>query len=134
MDPAKRSFLSSLLTVILEKLKWDEEADPEDMDEDDKAAFEELRKVRGSVVVHRRQEQQPHVTSQELRTFMDSTLLVDPDLVTESVRTLALNTLSAYQNGVTLKWNDAELAVYLVYIFGEINKCEYPFTYTLGCI
>ena len=79
-------------------------------------------------------EQQPYVTSQELRTFMDSTLLVDPDLVTESVRTLALNTLSAYQNGVTLKWNDAELAVYLVYIFGEINKCEYPFTYTLGCI
>ena len=40
--------LSSLLTVILEKLKWDEEADPEDMDEDDKAAFEDLRKVRRS--------------------------------------------------------------------------------------
>ena len=45
LDPAKRTFLSSLLTVILEKLKWDEESDPEDMDEDDKAAFEELRKV-----------------------------------------------------------------------------------------
>ncbi|TBU33297.1 ARM repeat-containing protein [Dichomitus squalens] len=102
LDPAKRSFLSSLLSVILEKLKWDEESDPEDMDEDDKAAFEELRK--------------------ELRTFMDSTLLIDPELVTESVRTLALNTLTAYQNGVALKWNDAELAVYLVYIFGEINK------------
>ena len=45
LDPAKRSFLSSLLSVILEKLKWEEEADPEDMDEDDKLAFEELRKV-----------------------------------------------------------------------------------------
>ncbi len=55
---------------------------------------------------------------------MDSILIIDPDLVTESVRTLALNTLNAYQNGVTLKWNDAELAVYLVYIFGEINKCR----------
>ncbi|OJT11445.1 Exportin-T [Trametes pubescens] len=102
LDPSKRSFLSSLLTVILEKLKWDEESDPEDMDEDDKAAFEDLRK--------------------ELRTFMDSTLMIDPELVTDSVRTLALNTLTAYQNGVSLKWNDAELAVYLVYIFGEINK------------
>ncbi|KAH9849715.1 ARM repeat-containing protein [Lenzites betulinus] len=102
LDPTKRSFLSSLLTVILEKLKWDEESDPEDMDEDDKAAFEDLRK--------------------ELRTFMDSTLMIDPELVTDSVRTLALNTLNAYQTGVTLKWNDAELAIYLVYIFGEINK------------
>ncbi|KAI0359842.1 ARM repeat-containing protein [Trametes cingulata] len=102
LDPSKRSFLSSLLTVILEKLKWDEESDPEDMDEDDKAAFEELRR--------------------ELRTFMDSILMIDPELVTDSVRTLALNTLTAYQNGVSLKWNDAELAVYLVYIFGEINK------------
>ena len=47
LEPSKRSFLSSLLTVILEKLKWEEDADPEDMDEDDKAAFEELRKVNG---------------------------------------------------------------------------------------
>ncbi len=47
LEPSKRSFLSSLLTVILEKLKWDEESDPEDMDEDDKAAFEGLRKVGG---------------------------------------------------------------------------------------
>ncbi|KAH9945166.1 ARM repeat-containing protein [Epithele typhae] len=102
LEPSKRSFLSSLLTVILEKLKWDEESEPDDMDEDDQAAFEELRK--------------------ELRVFMDSALVIDPNLVTDSVRTLALNTLTAYQNGVSLKWNDAELAIYLVYIFGEMNK------------
>ena len=54
---------------------------------------------------------------------MDSILVIDPDIVTEAVRTLALNTLTAYQNGVALKWNDAELAVYLVFIVGEINKC-----------
>ncbi|KAI0671757.1 ARM repeat-containing protein [Trametes maxima] len=102
LDPTKRSFLSSLLSVILEKLKWDEESDPEDMDEDDKTAFEDLRR--------------------DLRTFMDSTLIIDPELVTDSVRTLALNTLTAYKNGAALKWNNAELAVYLVYIFGEINK------------
>lgn len=53
---------------------------------------------------------------------MDSVLSIDQDLVTDAVRTLALNTLTAYRNGVSLKWNDAELAIYLVYIFGEINK------------
>lgn len=35
----------SLLQVILEKFKWDKDDDPDDMDEDDKAAFEDLRKV-----------------------------------------------------------------------------------------
>ena len=60
----------------------------------------------------------------DLRTFMDSVLVIDPSLVTGDVQTLAMNTLNAYQNGVAVKWNDAELAVYLVYIFGEINKCE----------
>ena len=65
---------------------------------------------------------------------MDSTLLIDPELVTDAVRTLALNTLTAYKNGVVLKWNDAELAVYLVYIFGEINKSEWPYPpRTLPC-
>lgn len=29
----------------MQKLKWDEEADLEDMDDDDKAEFETLRKV-----------------------------------------------------------------------------------------
>ena len=55
---------------------------------------------------------------------MDSVLVIDLSLVTGAVQTLAMNTLNAYQNGVGVKWNDAELAVYLVYIFGEINKCE----------
>jgi hypothetical protein len=36
-----------------------------------------------------------------------------------------LNTISAYQNGVAIKWHDAELAIYLVFIFGEINKSKY---------
>ncbi|KAH9949908.1 ARM repeat-containing protein [Amylocystis lapponica] len=102
LDDTKRSFLTSLLSVILDKLKWDEDSDPDDMDEDDKAAFEELRK--------------------DLRTFMDSTLVIDQALVTDALRTLAINTLTAYQNGAAIKWNDAELAVYVCYIFGEINK------------
>ncbi|KAA1467486.1 ARM repeat-containing protein [Dentipellis sp. KUC8613] len=102
IDEQKRAFLVSLLSVILQKMRWDEDADPDDIDEDDKAAFEGLRK--------------------ELRSFVDSILSIDQDLVTEAVRIHALDTLSAYRSGAPVKWSDAELAVYLVYIYGEINK------------
>ncbi|KAJ7274411.1 armadillo-type protein [Mycena haematopus] len=102
IDDNKRSFLTSLLQVILTKMKWHEDTDLEDPDEDDNAEFEAMRK--------------------ELRTLMDGILAVDQDLVTDAVRSLALNTIGAFQNGITVKWNDAELGVHLVYIFGEINK------------
>ena len=36
LDETRRSFLTQLLGVILQKLKWEEEADPDDEDEDDK--------------------------------------------------------------------------------------------------
>lgn len=61
---------------------------------------------------------------QDLRVLLDSILSIDQDLVTDAVRTLALNTITAYQSGVAIKWNDAELGIYLVYIFGEINKSK----------
>lgn len=56
---------------------------------------------------------------------MDSILSIDQDLVTGAVRTLALSTITAYQNGISIKWHDAELGIYLVYIFGEINKSKW---------
>lgn len=61
----------------------------------------------------------------DLRIFTDSILTIDQDLVTEAVRSLALSTITAYRNGVNLKWYDAELGVYMVYIFGEINKSAF---------
>jgi exportin-T len=45
LSPARREFLVSLVSVVLQKLKWDPDEDPNDMDEDDKAAFEGMRKV-----------------------------------------------------------------------------------------
>ncbi|TFK47820.1 ARM repeat-containing protein [Heliocybe sulcata] len=102
IDESKRTFLTSLLRVILEKFKWDEYTDDDEPDEDDKAAFETLRK--------------------DLRTFLDAVLVIDQDLVTDAVRTLSINTLTAYRNGASIEWTDAELAVYLIYIYGEINK------------
>lgn len=40
-----REFLSSTTAALLQKMKWDDEDDYEDIDEDDKHAFESLRKV-----------------------------------------------------------------------------------------
>ena len=45
ISPEKRAFLNKTLETILEKMKWDEDDDPDDMDEDDLAAFDLLRKV-----------------------------------------------------------------------------------------
>ena len=55
---------------------------------------------------------------------MDSVTALDPDMVANVVRTQALETLSRYSNGANVKWNEAELACYLIYIYGEINKCK----------
>ncbi|KAI3604817.1 hypothetical protein WG66_008673 [Moniliophthora roreri] len=102
IEPEKRSFLASLLQVILDKMKWDADADLDDPEDDDNVEFEKIRK--------------------ELRNFMDAVLVVDQDLVTDAVRNLALSTIEAYKNGVEVKWNEAELGIHMVYIFGEINK------------
>jgi exportin-T len=131
LDNTKRSFLTSLLSVILEKLKWEEADEPDDMDEDDKAAFEGLRKVL-SILFDALVSLSQSLTTllgvmQDLRTFMDAILIIDQDLVTGAVCNLALSTLSAYQSGSQLNWSDAELAIYLVFIFGEINKCRILF-------
>lgn len=53
---------------------------------------------------------------------MESIYSIDPDLVTEAIRLRAMTALTAYTNGVPVKWFDAEIAVYLTFLFGEINK------------
>ncbi|KAJ3999466.1 armadillo-type protein [Lentinula boryana] len=120
IDADKRDFLASLLRVILEKMKWDVEADPSDVDDDDNDEFERLRKVIHFCLSVSVADSYPEI--QELRIFMDSVLAIDQDLVTDAVRQFALTTIETYKNGVEIKWNEAELGIYLVYIFGEINK------------
>ncbi|KAG9047337.1 pre-tRNA nuclear export protein [Tulasnella sp. UAMH 9824] len=114
LTAAKRQVVTSTLEVIVQKMKWDkdigdDEDDFEDMDDDDKGAFEKMRV--------------------DLRNLMDSILNVDEQLVTDAVRTLAVASLSAYgaarASGADpaggLSWQDAELAVYLVYVYGELK-------------
>lgn len=45
MTTEKRQFLSSLLEVSLQKMKWDSETDADDLDEDDRGDFDQMRKV-----------------------------------------------------------------------------------------
>ena len=55
---------------------------------------------------------------------MDAALVIDQSLVSDALSSLALNTFRLYQSGTPVKWNDAEVAVYLVYIYGEINRSK----------
>ena len=107
---------------MLQKLKWDEdETDLDEMDEDDRQAFETLRKV--SLKISYPLSTSYDAPKGDLRVQLDSILTIDQDLVISSVQRLVLDTLTAYQRGTQIKWTDAELAIYLIYIFGEINKC-----------
>jgi exportin-T len=129
--------------VLIRKLKWEDEDEPDDLYDDDKLAFDGLRKVHFPMIIpsfpflFRNGNVIDHCLFclQELRTFIDSVLMIDQDLVTNTVHALALNTLSSYRNGVHVPWNEAELAVYLVFIYGEINKGEFialSFIYQAG--
>lgn len=54
--------------------------------------------------------------------FLDSIQTLDSELVTSTIHSVAITTLAAYEGGVNLKWQDAELAIHLVYLYGEIIK------------
>lgn len=53
---------------------------------------------------------------------MDAVFVINAAMVTDAMSGLSLNTFNAYRNGVPVQWNDAEVAVYMVYIYGEINR------------
>lgn len=98
-----------MLEILLRKMRWNPEEDPDDLDEDDRGAFETLRS--------------------DLRLFLDSISAIDEELVTGAIKTLAMNTLTRADESVN--WADAELAVYLVFLYGEFQKgerCEWVLT------
>ncbi|KAF8309914.1 ARM repeat-containing protein [Clavulina sp. PMI_390] len=103
MTPEKAQFLSSLLEVSLQKMKWDPEVSEEDLEDDDyRQEFDQMRK--------------------DLRTFLEHILNINDDLVNGYAQTLVMNTLQAYQSGNNISWQDVELAVFVVYLYGELQK------------
>lgn len=83
-------------------MRWDPDEDPDDLDDDDRAAFETLRS--------------------DLRLFLDSISAIDEELVIDAIKTLAMNTLTRADDSIG--WADAELSVYLVFLYGEFQKGE----------
>jgi exportin-T len=99
------------LEILLQKMRWNPEDDPEELDDEDRVAFETLRS--------------------DLRLFLDSISAIDEELVTSAIKTLAMNTLSRVDESTG--WADAELSVYLVYLYGEFQKgdrCENNFIHS----
>lgn len=54
--------------------------------------------------------------------FLDAILIVDEDLVNSLIQLKVNETLRGYQNGASSSWVDVELAVHLVYLYGEFQK------------
>ena len=59
----------------------------------------------------------------DLRTFIEAIYSLEPETVVNALYTLALNTLQYYQSQpTTVTWQHVELAVYVIFIFGDIIK------------
>ncbi|RXK35182.1 hypothetical protein M231_07553 [Tremella mesenterica] len=105
----KRDFLASLLSILVRQLAWPDDAEWEspgsDTDpDDDLSSFRYLRVM--------------------CRSFIESIAAIDRTMHTEVVANIAVTTLESIRtNGTSsAKWQDAELALHLVYTFGEMTK------------
>jgi exportin-T len=54
MTTKKLAFLTSFLKVVIEKLKWDPDTSPDNLELDEKAAFESMRKVCRDIFLNKR--------------------------------------------------------------------------------
>jgi exportin-T len=123
MTTEKLAFLTSFLKVVIEKLKWDPDTSPDDLDQDERAAFESMRKVCGNMFLDKRA-LTSRTSQQDLRKFIDAVLVLDVEIVTQALSDHAHRVLIEYENGTQLTWVDAELAIYLVYLYGELGIKE----------
>ncbi|KIR29357.1 exportin-T [Cryptococcus deuterogattii LA55] len=109
LSPERRQFLASMLDILIRQLAWPEDTEweapgNEDELDEDIAAFKNFR---GSC-----------------RSFIESIAQIDKSLHTEVVARIVIATLDAYASGgaAAVPWQQAELAMHLVYTFGEVSK------------
>ncbi len=107
----KRLFLSSLLEIIVRRMEWGDDLDWEISgdagdSEDEVNIFLLLRT--------------------NLRGFIDQIAQIDKELYVEVIAAIVLSTLETLgsRGPGAVSWQQAELAVHLVYIFGEILRSE----------
>ena len=117
--------MSSLLDVSVRQLAWPEDAawdaptgDEPDPD-DEVATFRIMRTVNTT----------PNVSTDQLqmsRSYIESIAAIDKNLHVEIVVGIVTSTLEALRaRGPSgMPWQQVELAVHLVYTFGELNKSK----------
>ncbi|EJU04760.1 Xpo1-domain-containing protein [Dacryopinax primogenitus] len=107
---SREAFFTEFMSVIIQKYQWDKDTewgigeDDEEPDDDDMAAFGELRKG--------------------LKSFMDGIAGLDVDLYTKATTEVVRSTLGAFVNGQQLSWQRVELALQLLYLYRELNKAD----------
>lgn len=109
LPPQKRQFLASVLEVVVRQLEWPEDADWEVIN-DDSDPDEEIEAF--------------CAMRQSFRSVIDNIAAIDKSLHTEVVANAVVTTLDRLRNQgpSSVTWQQAELAAYLVFTFGEISK------------
>jgi exportin-T len=90
------------LQALYKKLRYDDDAEPQDYDADDddeEAEFLDLRK--------------------RLIAFQDSIAAIDPDLYSSSLHALVTSTFRLVESGSSANWRDAEVALLELHSFAE---------------
>ncbi|KAI9187580.1 pre-tRNA nuclear export protein [Blastocladiella emersonii ATCC 22665] len=116
LSPAERDMVRSLLTVVLRKMQYDADQTPpitahetgtglaaEEEDDEDVAHFQEMRR--------------------QLKILYDNIATIDHAAWIEQSVALMGSVFDQYQaNPATVRWCDAELALYVLYLFGEGSR------------
>ncbi|SNX83574.1 related to tRNA Exportin [Melanopsichium pennsylvanicum] len=113
---ARAEFLSNLIGVALQKMKFDDEAewpassfgaadDDDDEEEEDDAKFLEMRR--------------------SLQTIVGAIAAIDDKLFSTSVAQLVLSTFASFEasaagTGPQLSWQQIELALYVIHFYGDV--------------
>lgn len=102
LPPTYGEMLPSILNAIILKMRYDETASWGNEDEQtDEAEFQELRK--------------------RLQNLQKSVAAVDQNLYLETLSNLVANTFQTLdQQGSQMDWRDVDLALYEMYLFGEL--------------
>lgn len=123
----KADFLVKLLETTFSKLRYfsDEEWGGDDDDDDGEdevvTAFLDMRRVSLDDPLTKALTFLTKVSSvQQLKMLFDAIAWIDFDLFSNSVRQLIVTTLDSVDSGSSnLDWKDVELALYVLYLYGE---------------
>ncbi|KAL9537608.1 hypothetical protein MBANPS3_011624 [Mucor bainieri] len=97
----QHEFLASLLNVVIVKLRYDEDTEwSDDQDEpEEEALFFEMRK--------------------NLRIFAEHIAMINEELYVGYIHSFVMETINKYKAGTELNWRDVELCLYVLYCYGE---------------